>query len=100
MVLPVTLYGATDCDDTEHIRSRLDALGVPYREVNIDTSGEAERFVIFINAGYRSTPTLVFGEGKVKLILTEPEDEALTQWLAWAGYSAAGSASPAEDRAE
>jgi mycoredoxin len=40
--------------------------------VNIDHDAEAEQFVIFINGGNRSTPTLVLGAGKFKTILTEP----------------------------
>ncbi len=81
MPLPLTLYGATDCDDTERTRSRLRALGIPFDEVNIDHDPEAERFVVFINRGYRSTPTLVLGSGKIKMIVTEPTDHELDQAL-------------------
>lgn len=81
MSLPLILFGAADCDDTQRVREHLLALNVPFREVNIDHDAEAERFVIFINGGYRSTPTLVFGEGKQKLILTEPTNEELDQVL-------------------
>lgn len=87
MPLPLVLYGAHDCDDTERTRHRLQAWGIPFREVNIDEDAEAERFVIFINRGYRSTPTLVFGEGKYKIVLTEPDDIELEQVLAQAGFS-------------
>ena len=52
MPLPLTLYGAMDCDDTEHTRNRLRELGVPFYEVNIDHDAEAERFVLFINRGH------------------------------------------------
>jgi mycoredoxin len=81
MPLPLILYGATDCDDTERTRQHLLMLGVPFQEVNIDQDSEAERFVIFINGGYRSTPTLVFGEGKFKIIVTEPTDQELDHVL-------------------
>ncbi len=81
MPVPITLYGATDCDDTERTRHDLHELGVPFREVNIDHDPDAERFVIFINGGFRSTPTLVIGEGKRKLILTEPTNEELEEAL-------------------
>jgi len=81
MPVPITLYGATDCDDTERTRNYLRELGVPFREVNIDHDPDAERFVIFINGGFRSTPTLVIGEGKRKLILTEPANEELAEAL-------------------
>ena len=73
----IIMYGATDCDDTERTREFLRARGVPFREVNIDRDAEAERFVMFINGGFRSTPTLVIGEGKRKVILTEPSNEEL-----------------------
>jgi mycoredoxin len=86
MSLPLTVYGSTDCDDTARTRERLDALGIAYGVVNIDHDVEAERFVIFINGGFRSTPTLVFGAGKQKLIVTEPTDDELDQALTRAGH--------------
>jgi mycoredoxin len=86
MPLPLTLYGATDCDDTERTRLHLNERLIPFREVNIDHDAEAERFVIFINGGFRSTPTLVLGEGKRKLIVTEPDTEELSAILIEAGW--------------
>lgn len=85
--LPLTLYGAADCDDTERTRDWLRAWGVPFREVSIDGDAAAERFVLFINGGYRSTPTLVFGAGRFKLVLTEPEEPELRRALAQAGHA-------------
>ena len=86
MPKPIVIYGATDCDDTQRTRERLTALGVPFREVNIDHDNEAERFVIFINGGFRSTPTLVIGEGKHKTIITEPTNEEIEEMVREAGY--------------
>jgi mycoredoxin len=85
--LPLTIYGGDDCDDTEHVVGRLRAWSVPFREVILERDPEAERFVIFINGGYRSTPTLVFGDGKYKIVLTEPTDEELAEALARAGIA-------------
>ncbi len=82
MFLPIVMYGSTTCDDTERSRGHLQARGIPFREVNINYDPEAERFVIFINGGYRSTPTLVIGEGKLKTILTEPTNAELDEVLA------------------
>ncbi|HXF84124.1 MAG TPA: glutaredoxin family protein [Anaerolineales bacterium] len=79
MSLPIVMYGATDCDDTERTREYLRARGIPFHEVNIDHDTEAERFVMFINNGYRSTPTLVIGGGKRKIVLTEPTNEELEE---------------------
>ncbi|HRN50637.1 MAG TPA: glutaredoxin family protein [Anaerolineales bacterium] len=73
----IFLYGAADCDDTERTRQHLHSQNIEFTEVSIDTDAEAERFVIFINRGFRSTPTLVIGEGKRKVILTEPSNEEL-----------------------
>jgi mycoredoxin len=81
MSLPVTLYGSTNCDDTERTRAYLNALGVPFNEINIDDDPAAENFVIHINRGYRSTPTLVIGDGKVKILLTEPTNDELEKVL-------------------
>ncbi|MFN8596594.1 MAG: glutaredoxin family protein [Anaerolineae bacterium] len=86
MPLPLTMYGATDCEDTQHVRERLTEWRIPFREVNIDHDAAAEQFVIFINGGQRSTPTLVFGDGAHKTILTEPSDVELQQTLRETGY--------------
>lgn len=85
--IPLTLYGGHDCDDTERVVDRLVAWGVPFREVILEHDPDAERFVIFINGGFRSTPTLVFGDGRRKTILTEPTDEELAEALVGAGYA-------------
>ena len=73
----LTLYGRDDCDDTERARDRLRALGVAYTYIDIDHDPAADAFVRFINGGFRSTPTLVFGGGRRKVVLTEPTDEEL-----------------------
>ena len=83
---PLTLYGGDDCDDTDHVIGRLRAWNIPFREVILERDPDAERFVIFINNGFRSTPTLVFGDGRHKTILTEPTDEELAEALGRAGY--------------
>jgi mycoredoxin len=84
--LPITVYGATDCEDTQETVETLQQLGITFNLVNIDFDQEAERFVIFINHGYRSTPTLVFGTARRKIILTEPDPGGLTAALVEAGY--------------
>lgn len=75
MSLSIVMYGSTGCDDTERIREHLTAHQIAFTEVNIDHNPEAERFVVFINNGFRSTPTLVMGEGQLKTILTEPTND-------------------------
>ncbi len=76
---PITLYGKTNCDDTDRSRTHLQKLGEPFREVNIDHDAAAEQFVIFVNDGNRATPTLVIGGGNRRLVLTEPTNDELEE---------------------
>ena len=82
----VTLYGICDCEDTARTRAWLQQHHIEFCEVDLEQDIEAERFVIFINNGYRSTPTLVIGRGKCKVILTEPTDNDLETLLPLVGY--------------
>lgn len=77
----LTVYGRPDCDDTDLVRAHLQALGVAFAEVNIDEDAIANQFVLFINGGFRSTPTVVLGTGKCKVILTEPTELELDEAL-------------------
>lgn len=86
MALPLTVYGATHCEDTQHVREQLTAWFIPFAEVNIDHDAVAEQFVIFINGGQRRTPTLVIGSSDRKTILTEPGDDLLKATLLDSGY--------------
>jgi mycoredoxin len=74
MIPPITMYGATECEDTARVREHLQTLGYPFNEVNIDLAKDGENFVIFVNRGERITPTLVIGEGLLKIVLTEPSN--------------------------
>jgi mycoredoxin len=85
MTFSIIVYGATDCDDTERTRHSLQHANIPFREINIDHDADAERFVIFVNGGYRSTPTVVLGAGKTKILITEPSNEELQTLLERAG---------------
>lgn len=89
MPLPITLYGCPTCEDTDAVREQLHQRGIPFREVNIDADADASAFVTVINGGLRSTPTLVVGEGKRKVVLTEPDSALLEQTLREAGYVSA-----------
>ena len=81
-LLPIVIYGSATCDDTERTRDFLHERGIPFEEINIDHDRAAEQFVLFLNNGYRSTPSLVIGKGKRKIILVEPTNEELENLLA------------------
>lgn len=68
------VYGTTWCGDTRRTRSLLDRNNIPYEWVDIDKDHEAEQFVLSVNRGFRSVPTIVFPDGSR---LTEPSDTQL-----------------------
>jgi mycoredoxin len=68
------MYGATHCEDTARVREYLQDRGIPFDEINIDLSPEAEQFVTYINQGQRITPTLLIGMGPLRIALTEPSN--------------------------
>lgn len=94
MAESITMFGAHGCDDTERTRAWLVAHHIPFHEISIDEHPEAAAFVTTANAGYRSTPTLLIGSGKQKLLLTEPTDDELARLLVPMG-DGTGRAAPA-----
>ena len=84
---PITMYGATHCEDTLRTRTRLKSLNIPFQDVNIDYDPVAEAFVRFINGGSRSTPTLVIEVGKWKTVIAEPTNSEVDEIIRRAGYA-------------
>lgn len=82
--LPIVMYASPTCEDSELARDRLRELGIPFTEINVDEDGAAARFVERVNNGFRSTPTIVFGDEA--FIVVEPTVEELDQALRRAGY--------------
>jgi mycoredoxin len=85
MPASIVMYGATYCEDTAAAREHLMKRGIPFHEVTIDHDPEAEQFVIFINGGNRTTPALMLGDGKRRILLTEPTNAELDDALAQVG---------------
>ena len=82
--LPIVMYARPTCEDSELARDRLNELGISFMEINVDTDEEAARYVERVNNGFRSTPTIVFGDEA--LIVVEPTVEELDEALRRAGY--------------
>lgn len=57
----ITVYSTSWCGDCRATKQALEALGIPYCEIDIDCHPEAERRVLEVNGGRRSVPTLVYG---------------------------------------
>ena len=53
----VRMYTRVGCEDSSAARDFLREQGVPFEEVDIDTSPEALAFVMSVNEGRQRTPT-------------------------------------------
>ncbi|MCZ7574815.1 MAG: NTP transferase domain-containing protein [Ardenticatenaceae bacterium] len=82
--LPILIYGRPTCEDTAAVREQLAEWGIAYREVDVDADEEAGRFVESLNGGFRSTPTMIFGDHQFHL--SEPALDELKAALRRAGY--------------
>ena len=72
----IIMYGTTWCGDTRRARAFFDQNKIPYRWVDIDADREGKEYVMKVNRGNRSVPTIVFPDGS---ILVEPTTSQLTQ---------------------
>jgi mycoredoxin len=55
----VKMYSTTWCGDCQVTKNFLKKLSIPFEEVNIEEHPEAAEYVMKVNNGKRSVPTLV-----------------------------------------
>ena len=65
----IMVYGTTWCGDCHMATRLLDQQGVAYQWIDIDSDEQARRYVMEVNDGKRTIPTIVFQDGS---ILVEP----------------------------
>jgi mycoredoxin len=70
----IVMYTTEYCSDCRRAKAFFEANGIGYLRVGIEGNEEATNFIIKINNGYRSVPTIIFPDGA---ILTEPGWEEL-----------------------
>lgn len=75
----IVMYGTSWCPDCRRAQRVLDQNGVPYTYVNIEQDEEAAEYVVKVNRGNRSVPTIVFPDGSV---LVEPSNAQLQAKIA------------------
>ena len=75
----IVMYTTEYCPDCHRAKAFFEANDVPYRRVALEGNAEATDFVMNINRGYQSVPTIVFPDGT---ILVEPNWEQLRAKLA------------------
>jgi glutaredoxin-like protein len=78
MADPIVIYGADWCFDCRRARRFFDQQQVIYKWVDIDEEKTGEQYVLMVNKGMRSIPTIVFPDGS---ILVEPSNNQLAQKL-------------------
>jgi mycoredoxin len=74
----IKMYATNWCGDCRMARRWFDAHGVPYEFINIEEDDEAAEYVVHVNQGARSVPTIVFPDGS---ILVEPSPRELAAKL-------------------
>ena len=70
----IKMYATTWCGDCRMAKRWFDAHGIPYEYINIEEDDAAADYVIQVNRGKRSVPTIVFPDGSV---LVEPSPREL-----------------------
>ena len=59
----VVMYSTTWCGYCKRLKSQMDREGIAYSEVNIEDVPEAAEFVMQVNNGNQTVPTLLFPDG-------------------------------------
>jgi len=59
----ITMLTTSWCGDCVRLKRQLADLDIPYTEVNIEQAPDAEEFVLAVNGGNRTVPTVVFPDG-------------------------------------
>jgi mycoredoxin len=65
----IVMYTTDHCSDCYQVKVFFDAHKINYLPVGLENNERATEFVININNGYRTVPTIIFPDGS---ILVEP----------------------------
>jgi len=57
----IKMYTTSWCPDCYAAKSALAKKGLPYQEINIELDSHAAEYVMSVNGGKRSVPTLEYG---------------------------------------
>jgi mycoredoxin len=61
--VPLTMYTTTWCGFCKNLKRQLNRAGVEVTEVDIELDPAAAEFVMSVNGGNQTVPTLLFGDG-------------------------------------
>lgn len=72
----ITMYTTEYCSDCLRVKKFFNENSIPHEIIKLEDNPEATEFVIKVNNGYQSVPTIIFPDG---LVLVEPSWEELKQ---------------------
>ena len=62
----LTMYSTTWCGYCQRLKSQLNREGIAFTEVDIELDSEAADFVMSVNGGNQTVPTVVFPDGSAQ----------------------------------
>ncbi len=78
MTQPLTMYTTPWCGYCRRLKSQLAREGIEITEVDIEREPDAAEYVMTVNGGYQTVPTMLFPDGST---LTNPSVRAVKQRL-------------------
>jgi mycoredoxin len=78
MTQPLTMYTTPWCGYCRRLKSQLAREGIEITEVDIEREPDAADYVMTVNGGFQTVPTLLFPDGST---LTNPSVRAVRQRL-------------------
>ena len=76
--IALKIYATDWCFDCRRVKRFLMEMNIHFDWIDIDQDKQAEQYVIQVNRGMRSVPTLLFEDGST---LTEPSESQLSKKL-------------------
>lgn len=83
----LTMYTTSWCGFCRNLKSQLGRLGIEMAEVDIERDEAAAEFVMSVNGGNQTVPTVLFPDGSV---MVNPSASQVRQHLAVVGAAAEG----------
>ncbi len=80
--MSLTMYTTTWCGYCRRLKSQLEREGIAYTEVDIERDPDAATFVMSVNGGNQTVPTVLFADGTA---LTNPSAAQVRERLAAVG---------------
>ena len=72
----IKVFGTTWCGDCHRAKSFMDEHDIAYDWTDVDAEPEFQDYIIKLNGGNMTVPTIIFEDGSV---LFEPTNEALAK---------------------